>query len=131
MCNQISIARRVSKTIADWGRKGKYFNTAQAKDFQKELFNIQFEQRAAFNSPVYYNMGIQNNPQCSACFILGCDDSIDGIMDTQALEVKIYKGGSGAGVSYDNLRSSHESLTNGGVSSGPIPFIRGIHSQGS
>ena len=112
---------RVSNTIAG-------YIGFDVEEFRSKLFNYQYNQLLAFNSPVYYNVGIVSPPQTSACFILGIEDSIESIMDTQKLEVIIYKGGSGSGVNYSKLRGSNEPLSRGGTSSGPLPFIRGADS---
>ncbi|MEK7175079.1 MAG: vitamin B12-dependent ribonucleotide reductase [Patescibacteria group bacterium] len=120
---------RVVKTIMGWGEQSGYFNTKnEAKIFEDELTHILLYQKAAFNSPVWFNVGIREKPQCSACFILTVDDNMESIMDWIHTEAMIFKGGSGAGVNLSKLRSSRESLSNGGYSSGPVSFMRGADS---
>ncbi len=117
---------RVVKTITGWGETSGYFNTKnEAKIFEDELTHILLYQKAAFNSPVWFNVGIKEKPQCSACFILAVDDSMESIMEWISTEAAIFKGGSGAGVNLSALRSSQETLSNGGYSSGPVSFMRG------
>ncbi|MEK7078068.1 MAG: vitamin B12-dependent ribonucleotide reductase, partial [Patescibacteria group bacterium] len=120
---------RVVKTIAGWGEATGYFNTKnEAKIFEDELTHLLLYQKAAFNSPVWFNVGIKEKPQCSACFILKVDDNMESIMDWIHTEAMIFKGGSGAGINISNLRSSKEPLSNGGYSSGPVSFMRGADS---
>jgi len=117
---------RVAKTIADWGRKDGYFKTTQdARAFEDELTHILVFQKCAFNSPVWFNVGIHKIPQCSACFILSVQDDMDSILDWIKKEGKIFKGGSGSGVNLSKLRGSKENLTHGGMASGPVSFMRG------
>ncbi len=85
-------------------------------------------QYAAFNSPVWFNVGVEEKPQCSACFILSVDDSIDGLLELQKTEAKLFKYGSGAGSNLSAIRSSRETLKGGGVPSGPLSFMRGYDS---
>lgn len=107
---------RVVSTITNWGIEDNYFpNQKSAEYFYSKLYEILFNQKAAFNSPVWYNVGIKENPQTSACFILGIEDSLKSISETQSIEMSIYQGGSGAGVNYSPLRGSCEALTSGGV----------------
>lgn len=120
---------RVVKTIADWGEKDGYFSAKnEAKIFENEIAHLLLYQKAAFNSPVWFNVGIRENPQCSACFILSVQDNMESIMEWISTEARIFKGGSGAGINLSNLRSSKESLSNGGFSSGPVSFMRGSDS---
>ena len=120
---------RVAKNIALWGETGRYFNTKnEAKTFEDELTHLLVYQKAAFNSPVWFNVGIREKPQCSACFILSADDNMESIMDWIHTEAMIFKGGSGAGVNLSKLRSSKEPLSHGGYSSGPVSFMRGADS---
>ncbi len=120
---------RVVKTIRSWGLQFGYFKTNEAADiFADELAAILIHQRAAFNSPVWFNMGLEEKPQCSACFILAVEDSMDSILQWITTEGLIFKRGSGAGVNLSNLRSTREKLTRGGHSSGPVSFMRGADS---
>lgn len=120
---------RVVKTIQEWGARFGYFKTEEAADvFGDELAAILIHQRAAFNSPVWFNMGLEEKPQCSACFILSVDDSMESILNWITTEGVIFKRGSGAGVNLSSLRSTREKLTRGGHSSGPVSFMRGADS---
>src|SRR5438046_19753 len=117
---------RVVDTIAGWGRDGGYFATEEeAETFEAELKFILVNQLAAFNSPVWFNVGFEEKPQCSACFILSIDDSMESILDWTRREGIIFRGGSGAGVNLSRLRSSKEQLSKGGYASGPVSFMRG------
>jgi ribonucleoside-diphosphate reductase alpha chain len=118
---------RVADTIADWGIEGGYFADAdEAEAFRDELKFILVTQRAAFNSPVWFNIGVKGVPQqASACFILATDDTMDGILNWYREEGIIFKGGSGAGINLSNIRSSAEHLKGGGTASGPVSFMRG------
>jgi ribonucleoside-diphosphate reductase alpha chain len=120
---------RVSGTIADWGRQRGYFATAEDGDaFQDELTYILLHQLAAFNSPVWFNVGFEEQPQCSACFILSVDDTMESILDWNTREGKIFRGGSGSGINLSNIRGSMEPLSKGGTASGPVSFMRGADS---
>ncbi|HVF78841.1 MAG TPA: vitamin B12-dependent ribonucleotide reductase, partial [Solirubrobacteraceae bacterium] len=120
---------RVAGTIADWGRARGYFATAQDGDtFQAELTYVLLHQMAAFNSPVWFNVGFEESPQCSACFILSVDDTMESILDWNTREGKIFLGGSGSGINLSNIRGSNEPLTKGGTASGPVSFMRGADS---
>jgi len=117
---------RVVDTIAGWGRDGGYFATEEeAETFEAELKFILVNQLAAFNSPVWFNVGFEEKPQCSACFILSIDDSMESILDWIRREGVIFRGGSGSGVNLSKLRSSKEQLSKGGYASGPVSFMRG------
>src|SRR5881628_628674 len=117
---------RVVDTIAGWGRDGGYFATEEeAETFEAELKFILVNQLAAFNSPVWFNVGFEDRPQCSACFILSIDDSMESILDWIRREGVIFRGGSGSGVNLSKLRSSKEQLSKGGYASGPVSFMRG------
>ncbi|MEY3925764.1 MAG: hypothetical protein RIQ63_1115, partial [Actinomycetota bacterium] len=118
---------RVADTIANWGIEGGYFADATEADaFRDELKYILVTQRAAFNSPVWFNIGVKGVPQqASACFILAVDDTMDGILNWYREEGIIFKGGSGAGINLSNIRSSAEHLKGGGTASGPVSFMRG------
>jgi ribonucleoside-diphosphate reductase alpha chain len=117
---------RVVDTIAGWGRADGYFATEEeAETFEAELKAILVNQLASFNSPVWFNVGFEEKPQCSACFILSIDDSMDSILDWIRREGVIFRGGSGSGVNLSKLRSSKEQLSKGGYASGPVSFMRG------
>src|SRR5215213_2696676 len=117
---------RVVSTIGAWGREGSYFaDEDEALTFEAELKAILVNQYAAFNSPVWFNVGFEEKPQCSACFILSIDDSMDSILDWIRREGIIFRGGSGSGINLSRLRSSHEQLSKGGHASGPVSFMRG------
>jgi adenosylcobalamin-dependent ribonucleoside-diphosphate reductase len=117
---------RVADTIADWGRRGGYFRDAEEADaFHAELVHLLLHQKAAFNSPVWFNVGFEERPQASACFILSIDDSMDSILEWISEEGRIFRGGSGSGINLSKLRSSHEQLSKGGYASGPVSFMRG------
>jgi ribonucleoside-diphosphate reductase alpha chain len=118
---------RVADTITTWGIEGGYFaDDAEAESFRDELKFILVTQRAAFNSPVWFNIGVKGVPQqASACFILSVDDKMDSILNWYREEGVIFKGGSGAGVNLSKIRSSYELLNGGGTASGPVSFMRG------
>ena len=117
---------RVVDTIGRWGRDGGYFaDEDEALNFEDELKAILVNQLAAFNSPVWFNVGFEEKPQCSACFILSIDDSMESILDWIRREGVIFRGGSGSGVNLSTLRSSKEQLSKGGHASGPVSFMRG------
>src|SRR5579863_2516222 len=117
---------RVVSTIGTWGRESRYFATEdEAQTFEDELKAILVNQLAAFNSPVWFNVGFEEKPQCSACFILSIEDSMDSILDWIRREGVIFRGGSGSGVNLSRLRSSKEQLSKGGYASGPVSFMRG------
>ncbi|HEY3017657.1 MAG TPA: vitamin B12-dependent ribonucleotide reductase [Gaiellaceae bacterium] len=117
---------RVVDTISAWGRKDGYFATDEEADtFEAELKAILVNQLASFNSPVWFNVGFEEKPQCSACFILSIDDSMESILDWIRREGIIFRGGSGSGVNLSKLRSSKEQLSKGGYASGPVSFMRG------
>ncbi len=117
---------RVVDTIGAWGREGSYFaDEDEAQTFEAELKAILVNQYAAFNSPVWFNVGFEEKPQCSACFILSIDDSMESILDWIRREGIIFRGGSGSGVNLSRLRSSKEQLSKGGYASGPVSFMRG------
>jgi ribonucleoside-diphosphate reductase alpha chain len=116
---------RVVETIASWGKKDGYFATEEdAQAFADELTHIMLHQKACFNSPVWFNCGIEEKPQCSACFILAVDDTMDSILDWYRKEGIIFKGGSGSGVNLSKIRSSKEQLAGGGTASGPVSFMK-------
>ena len=118
---------RVADTITRWGTEGGYFvDDAEAEAFNAELKHLLVTQKAAFNSPVWFNIGVKGVPQqASACFILSVDDAMDSILNWYREEGVIFKGGSGAGVNLSRIRSSVELLKGGGTASGPVSFMRG------
>jgi ribonucleoside-diphosphate reductase alpha chain len=117
---------RVVQTIGTWGREGGYFASDEdAETFEAELQAILVNQLAAFNSPVWFNVGFEDKPQCSACFILSIEDNMESILDWIRREGVIFRGGSGSGVNLSKLRSSKEQLSKGGYASGPVSFMRG------
>ena len=118
---------RVADTITNWGIQGGYFvDDEEAEAFRNELKFILVTQRAAFNSPVWFNIGVKGVPQqASACFILAVEDTMDGILNWYREEGIIFKGGSGSGINLSGIRSSAETLKGGGTASGPVSFMRG------
>ena len=121
------VVDRVAETITKWGTECGYFiDQDEAESFCNELKFILITQRAAFNSPVWFNIGVNGVPQqASACFILAVDDTMDAILNWYKEEGTIFKGGSGAGINLSNIRSSAEHLKGGGTASGPVSFMRG------
>src|SRR5215213_1325552 len=121
------VADRVVDTLTTWGMKDGYFTDAdEAETFRAELKYLVVHQKAAFNSPVWFNIGVKGVPQQgSACFILSVDDTMDGILNWYREEGTIFKGGSGSGINLSNIRSSREHLKGGGTASGPVSFMRG------
>lgn len=122
------MVNRVAISIADWGRKDGYFQDAQsATVFEEELTHILINQYAAFNSPVWFNVGTDPHPQCSACFINSVEDDMRSIMHLATTESMLFKGGSGAGINLSKLRSSQEFIGgSNNKSSGPISFMKGF-----
>lgn len=119
---------RVADTITGWGRDGGYFASEEAAAaFQAELTYLLLHQHMAFNSPVWFNVGLPDcpSPQCSACFINSVEDNMESIMRLAATEARLFKGGSGAGSNLSRIRSSRERLSGGGIASGPVSFMRG------
>jgi ribonucleoside-diphosphate reductase alpha chain len=120
---------RVAGTIADWGSERGYFASAEdAETFEHELTHILLHQMAAFNSPVWFNVGFEEHPQCSACFILSVEDTMESILDWNTKEGNIFRGGSGSGINLSKIRGSMEPLAKGGTASGPVSFMRGADS---
>jgi ribonucleoside-diphosphate reductase alpha chain len=117
---------RVADTITDWGRNDGYFaDDHSATTFNAELKHLLVHQKAAFNSPVWFNVGVEPEPQASACFILSVEDTMSSILNWYVEEGTIFKGGSGSGVNLSRIRSSREHLRGGGQASGPVSFMRG------
>jgi ribonucleoside-diphosphate reductase alpha chain len=116
---------RVVETITGWGERQGYFVDDESRDiFRDELTHILLGQQACFNSPVWFNVGVEEHPQCSACFILSVDDTMDSILQWYRDEGVIFKGGSGSGVNLSRVRSSKETLSGGGTASGPVSFMK-------
>ena len=118
---------RVASTIVRWGEQGRYFADAASRDaFRDELMHLLVEQKMAFNSPVWFNVGVQAKPQCSACFINSVNDSMESIMGLTRTEGMLFKWGSGTGTNFSTLRGSKETLSGGGIASGPVSFMKGF-----
>ena len=118
---------RVADTIYAWGKADGYFRTeADAWAFRDELVHLLLHQKMAFNSPVWFNVGVEAHPQCSACFINSVDDSMASILGLAKTEGMLFKYGSGTGSNLSSLRSSRENLNGGGTASGPVSFMRGF-----
>ncbi len=144
------LVHRVVDTIADWGRAGNYFRTNQdAENFRDELAHLMLTQKACFNSPVWFNVGVkeargygwyydetaevvkkmntgETRPQCSACFINSVQDSLESILDLAKTEGMLFKWGSGTGTNLSSLREDDAILSGGGRASGPLSFMRGF-----
>jgi ribonucleoside-diphosphate reductase alpha chain len=120
------LVSRVAGTIGRWGREQRLFDSpADADAFEAELTHLLIHQMAAFNSPVWFNVGIEEKPQCSACFINSVRDTMDSILDLAKTEGMLFKWGSGSGTNFSSLRSSREPLSGGGTASGPVSFMKG------
>ena len=120
---------RVSDTIFGWGKKQSYFKSSKdALAFRDDLTHLLVHQKMAFNSPVWFNVGVEEHPQCSACFINSVEDSMESILGLARTEGMLFKFGSGAGSNLSNLRSSKEFLNGGGTASGPVSFMKGFDS---
>ena len=121
------VVGRIVGTIARWGEGDGYFaDEYEASLFTAELSHLLYAQKAAFNSPVWFNIGVDGVPQqASACFILSVEDTMESILEWYAEEGRIFKGGSGAGVNLSDIRASTEPLSGGGTASGPVSFMRG------
>ncbi|MFH0922829.1 MAG: vitamin B12-dependent ribonucleotide reductase [Candidatus Micrarchaeota archaeon] len=122
------VLTRVAKTIADWGRKGNYFSDEEEGEaFEQELTHMLLYQMVAFNSPVWFNVGVEAHPQCSACFINTVKDDMRSILQLAVTEGMLFKYGSGSGVNMSTLRSSREALSfSSGKASGPVSFMRAL-----
>ena len=117
---------RVVNTIAAWAETQRYFATDEdLAAFKAELTHLIVHQKMAFNSPVWFNVGIEERPQCSACFINSVQDNMGSIMDLAKTEAMLFKYGSGAGVNLSPIRSSKAKMSGGGIASGPVSFMRG------
>ena len=119
---------RVVGRIREWGEKSGYFRSPEdAQTFSDELTHVLVTQRMAFNSPVWFNLGVQDTPQqASACFINSVEDTMESIMSLAKTEAMLFKGGSGTGSNLSRIRSSKERLAGGGTASGPVSFMRGF-----
>ena len=118
---------RVADTIRDWGRQGQYFATEEDLEiFHAELTAILVNQVAAFNSPVWFNLGAEPHPQVSACFINSVEDTMESILTLAKTEGMLFKWGSGTGTNLSSIRSSVEHLASGGTASGPVSFMKGF-----
>ena len=118
---------RVVDTITGWGIKGGYFaGEEDAATFHEELTHLLLRQKVAFNSPVWFNVGVEDHPQCSACFINSVEDSMGSILGLAHTEGMLFKYGSGTGSNLSPIRSSRESLRGGGSASGPVSFMKGF-----
>ncbi|RMG65238.1 MAG: vitamin B12-dependent ribonucleotide reductase [Calditrichaeota bacterium] len=121
------LINRVARTITDWGLKDGYFASREDGEvFYNELTYLLVNQYAAFNSPVWFNVGVEEKPQCSACFINSVQDTMESILDLAKIEGMLFKYGSGTGTNFSVLRSSRESLSTGGIASGPVSFMKGF-----
>ncbi|HTZ30811.1 MAG TPA: vitamin B12-dependent ribonucleotide reductase [Methylomirabilota bacterium] len=118
---------RVVNTVVRWGEEGGYFADHASRDaFKDELTHLLVEQKMSFNSPVWFNVGVQPKPQCSACFINSVQDSMESIMGLTRTEGMLFKWGSGTGTNFSTLRGSRETLSGGGIASGPVSFMKGF-----
>ncbi len=118
---------RVATTITNWGRQGGYFASEQdAATFHDELAHLLINQMMAFNSPVWFNCGVEVRPQCSACFINSVEDTMGSILELAKTEGMLFKWGSGTGSNLSPIRSSKEQLSGGGIASGPVSFMKGF-----
>jgi ribonucleoside-diphosphate reductase alpha chain len=118
---------RVATTITSWGRQGGYFGGEEdAAIFHDELVHLLVNQMMAFNSPVWFNCGVEAKPQCSACFINSVEDTMGSILELAKTEGMLFKWGSGTGSNLSPIRSSKEQLSGGGIASGPVSFMKGF-----
>jgi ribonucleoside-diphosphate reductase alpha chain len=118
---------RVASTIVRWGEEGGYFADVESREaFRDELTHLLVEQKMSFNSPVWFNVGVQPKPQCSACFINSVHDNMESIMGLTRTEGMLFKWGSGTGTNFSSLRGSKEALSGGGIASGPVSFMKGF-----
>jgi ribonucleoside-diphosphate reductase alpha chain len=121
------LVRRVADTITGWGMKDGYFTDQESADnYRAELRHLLVEQKMSFNSPVWFNVGIEAEPQCSACFINRVEDTMESILTLAKTEGMLFKYGSGTGTNLSPLRSSKELLVGGGTASGPVSFMKGF-----
>jgi len=121
------LIERVASTITEWGVQGRYFaSDGDAQVFHDELVYLLLHQYVSFNSPVWFNCGIEARPQCSACFINSVDDTMESILSLARTEGRLFKWGSGTGTNFSPLRSSRAKLSGGGTASGPVSFMKGF-----
>jgi ribonucleoside-diphosphate reductase alpha chain len=121
------LIERVARTMTDWGVQSKYFaSEVDAETFHDELVHLLLNQYVSFNSPVWFNCGIEPRPQCSACFINSVDDTMESILGLARTEGRLFKWGSGTGTNFSPLRSSRARLSGGGTASGPVSFMKGF-----
>ena len=121
------LIERVARTITNWGIRDGYFASDEDADiFYNELAYLLVNQYASFNSPVWFNVGIEEKPQASACFINSVQDTMESILELVKTEGMLFKYGSGTGTNFSTLRSSKEKLSGGGIASGPLSFMRGF-----
>jgi len=119
------MVRRVCHWISQRGLELGYLDTVdEATTLEESLSYLMVQQMAAFNSPVWFNVGVREPPQCSACFIQSISDDMDSILGLATSEGRLFKGGSGTGTNLSPLRGSHEKLAGGGIASGPVSFMR-------
>ena len=117
---------RVVDTITNWARAQEYFTSeGDLQAFSDDLKHLLVHQKAAFNSPVWFNCGFEATPQCSACFINSVDDTMESILTLAKTEGMLFKFGSGTGTNLSPIRSSREALAGGGTASGPVSFMKG------
>ncbi|MFO0932258.1 MAG: vitamin B12-dependent ribonucleotide reductase [Planctomycetota bacterium] len=122
-----ALVGRVVGTVAGWVRAGGVLGGAgDAAAFEDELAALLLQQRASFNSPVWFNVGVEAQPQCSACFILGVEDHLPSILELATVEGRVFSRGSGAGSNFSALRASNEPTRTGGLAAGPVAFLRGL-----
>ncbi len=122
-----ALVDRVVDTVTSWGVEDGYLaNADEGKIFSDELKWLLVNQHLSFNSPVWFNVGIEEKPQCSACFINSVEDRMGSILDLAKTEGMLFKYGSGSGVNLSPLRSKRETLSGGGNASGPVSFMRGL-----
>ncbi|HLP40486.1 MAG TPA: vitamin B12-dependent ribonucleotide reductase, partial [Fibrobacteria bacterium] len=120
---------RIADTLGNWGEEAGWFASSEdALAFRHEILFLLLDQRMAFNSPVWFNVGVEEKPQCSACFINSVDDNMEDILDLVKIEGRLFKYGSGTGTNFSRLRASSERLSGGGTASGPVSFMRGFDS---
>ena len=118
---------RVVDTIVAWGEQGGYFASSTDREtFRDDLTHLLVEQKMSFNSPVWFNVGVQPKAQCSACFINSVQDDMESIMNLTKTEGMLFKWGSGTGTNFSSLRGSREALSGGGIASGPVSFMKGF-----
>ncbi len=118
---------RVSRTMTEWGKNDGYFASEKdAETFYTELTSLLVNQKVAFNSPVWFNVGVEPKPQCSACFINSVEDRMESILNLAKTEGMLFKFGSGTGTNLSTLRSSKEKIAGGGIASGPVSFMKGF-----